>query len=38
MKGIYTEVIRQVKLSHPSVDGEMMNNALQEVIHHRIVL
>ena len=38
MKGVYTEVIRQVKLSHPSVDGEMMNNALQEVIHHRIVL
>ena len=32
MKEVYAEVTRQCKLSHPAVDGEMMNSALQEVI------
>ena len=31
MKEVYAEVTRQCKLSHPTVDGEMMNSALQEV-------
>ena len=36
MKEVYAEVTRQCKLSHPTVDGEMMNSALQEVIHMKI--
>ena len=31
MRVVYAEVTRQCKLSHPAVEGEMMNNALQEV-------
>ena len=31
MKEVYAEVTRQCKLSHPAVDAEMMNNALQDV-------
>ena len=31
MKEVYAEVTRQCKLSHPAVEAEMMNNALQEV-------
>ena len=32
MREVYAEVTRQCKLSDPTVEGEMMNNALQEVI------
>ena len=31
MREVYAEVTRQCKLSHPAVEGEMMNTALQEV-------
>ena len=31
MREVYAEVTRHCKLSHPAVEGEMMNTALQEV-------
>ena len=32
MREVYAEVTRQCKLSNPTMEGEMMNSALQEVI------